>query len=70
VVAFLNENNPDAGYLPWKKSPRFHLHIAAIQEALANPVKVNPDRIIQNEKLCSQLSSYIKRHVGFRSKRD
>jgi hypothetical protein len=40
-----------------------------IQYTLANPDTVNPDRNMKNEKFCSQLSTYFKRHVGFRSKR-
>jgi DNA primase catalytic subunit len=30
----------------------------------------NPDRNMKNEKFCSQLGTYFKRHVKFRSKRD
>jgi hypothetical protein len=28
------------------------------------PVSDNPDRIMKNEKFCSQLSKYFKRHMG------
>jgi hypothetical protein len=40
-----------------------------IQQTLAYPVTVNPDRNMKKEKFCSQLSTYFKRHMGFRSKR-
>jgi hypothetical protein len=30
----------------------------------------NPDRNMKNEKFCSEWSTYFKRHMGFRSKRD
>jgi hypothetical protein len=30
------------------------------------PVTVNPDRNMKNEKFRSQLSTYFKRHMGFR----
>jgi hypothetical protein len=43
--------------------------VMIIQQTLANPVTDNPDRNMKNEKFCSQLNIYFKRHVGFRSKR-
>jgi hypothetical protein len=36
---------------------------------LAKLVTVNPDRSMKNEKFRSQLSTYFRRHAGFRSKR-
>jgi hypothetical protein len=36
---------------------------------LADPVPVNPDWNMRNKKFCSGLCTYLKRHVGFRSKR-
>jgi hypothetical protein len=41
-----------------------------VQQILANSVTVNPYLNMKNEKFCSQLSTYFKRHVGFRNKRD
>jgi hypothetical protein len=36
-----------------------------IQQTLANPVTDNPDKNMENEKFCSQLSTCFKRHMGF-----
>jgi hypothetical protein len=55
------------------KHPQFSICIrfwpVAIQYTLANPVTLNPDQNMKNEKFCSQFSTYFSRHVGFRSKR-
>jgi hypothetical protein len=40
-----------------------------VKQTLANPVTVNPDQNMKNEKFCSQLSTHFKRLVGFKSKR-
>jgi hypothetical protein len=37
-----------------------------IQLTLDNPVTVNPDGNMKNEKCCSQLSTYFKRHLAIR----
>jgi hypothetical protein len=37
-----------------------------VQRTLDNPVTVNLDRNMKNEKCCSQLSTYFKRHLAFR----
>jgi hypothetical protein len=36
-----------------------------IEYSFANPVKVNPDRNMKNEKYYSQMSTYFKRHMTF-----
>jgi hypothetical protein len=37
-----------------------------LQQILSDPVTVNPERNMKNEKFCSQLSTYFKRHMAFR----
>jgi hypothetical protein len=49
--------------------PLFEKGELKLQETLANPIRVRPDRSMKNEQFCSQLNTCFKRHMGFRSKR-
>jgi hypothetical protein len=62
---------------PYKKTTsfrngvlNFRLPVVKVQLTLVNTVTVNPDRNMKNGKFCSQVSTYLERHVGFRNKRD
>jgi hypothetical protein len=46
-----------------------NIYSSELYKTLANPVTVNSNRNMKNEHLCSQMSTYFKRHVGFMSKR-
>jgi hypothetical protein len=66
VVCFFQTTQSPAYEYSWHLRKYSKLSLIRLQLTWMSD---SPDRNMKNEKLCSQLSTYFKRHMAFRSKR-